>query len=55
MGSSQSKKDDEHNYLNQIEEVIIDDLDWIKDSYFTNESDKPIDGKSSEKVRRKAA
>ena len=30
MGSSQSKKNDENNYLNQIEEVIIDDLDLNK-------------------------
>ena len=30
MGSSHSKKNDENNYLVQIEEVIIDDLDLNK-------------------------
>ena len=30
MGSSTSKAKDENNYLNQIEEVIVDDLDLNK-------------------------
>ena len=30
MGSSHSKKNDENKYLVQIEEVIIDDLDFNK-------------------------